>query len=217
MTPPLPPALVSIRQYAVSRGVSHTAVNKAVRRGKISLVNGQIDPEAADAAWKRNKDSRQPSKLAAAADRAPADPPPDAGAEPGRPRKTVEAEPQPHGGWLKREHALEDPDDFEAPPSGSLAAAQLIYAIAKGRRAELDVAVLEGKLISADEVRAAQTERAVSEREALLNWPSSGIAAQLAARFGANEREMFLALDREVRLYLEARSQQPLDGADGLS
>jgi hypothetical protein len=208
--------LVSIRKYAASRGVSHTAVNKAVKRGKISLVNGQIDPEAADAAWKRNKDSRQPSKLAAGCqsaprDRAPVYPPPDAGAE-SAPRVTVEAEPQPHGGWLKREHAVpEDPDDFEAPPSGSLAAAQLIYAVAKGRRAELDVAVLEGKLISADEVRAAQTERATAEREALLNWPSSGIAAQLAARFGANEREMFLALDAEVRLYLEARSQQPLD------
>ena len=211
MTPPLSPTLVSIRQYAASRGVSHTAVNKAVKRGKISLVNGQIDPEAADAAWKRNKDSRQPSKLAAAAprDRAPADSPPAADAE-RAPRVTVEAELQPHGGWLKREHAIEDPDDFEAPPFGSLAAAQLVYAVAKGRRAELDVAVLEGKLISADEVRAAQTERAVSEREALLNWPSSGIAAQLAAKFGANEREMFLALDAEVRLYLEARSQQPL-------
>jgi hypothetical protein len=199
-----------MRQYAASRGVSKNTINKAVKRGKIPLVNGLIDPLAADAAWKRNKDSRQPSKLAAAApprDRAPVDSPP---AADGR-RVTVEAEPQPHGGWLKREHALEDPDDFEAPPSGSLAAAQLVYAVAKGRRAELDVAVLEGKLISADEVRAAQTERATAEREALLNWPSSGFAAELAAKFGLNERDMFLALDTEVRLYLEARSNHPLE------
>ena len=66
-------------------------------------------------------------------------------------------------------------------------------------------------LIPAGEVRAAQTERATAEREALLNWPSSGIAAELAAKFGSSERDMFLALDVEVRRYLQSRSQQPLE------
>ncbi len=58
--------LVSRRKYAEMRGVSHTAVNEAVREGKIPLVDGKIDPALADAAWKRNRDACQPSKLAEA-------------------------------------------------------------------------------------------------------------------------------------------------------
>jgi hypothetical protein len=207
------PDLVSVRAYALSRGVSHTAVNKAVKAGKIPLVAGQIDPAAADAAWNRNRDSRQVSKLANATTLAgsPAEPPRPAAKPPAaeNPRVSVECEPQPHGGWLKREHLAEEEDDFEGPPEGSLAYAQLVYAEAKGKKATLEVQQLEGKLISADEVRASQTERATAEREALLNWPSR-IAANLAVQFGLAERELFIALDGEVRLYLEGRSQQPL-------
>jgi hypothetical protein len=94
---------------------------------------------------------------------------------------------------------------------GSLAHAQLKIAEVKAKRAALELAALEGKLISADEVRAVEMERATAEREALLNWPSSGIAVELAAKFNVSERDMFLALDVEVRHYLEKRSQQPLD------
>jgi hypothetical protein len=194
MMPPSPRELVSIRQYAASRGVSHTAVNKAVKAGKISLTDGRIDPAAADAAWERNRDSRQPSKLAA--DR-PESISPTTAPGPAFPPSTDAAEAE----WV------------DGPPRGSLAHWQLVFAEAKGRRAILEVEQAEGKLIDADEVRAAQTERATAEREALLNWPSSGIAADLAARFGVPERDMFLALDSEVRLYLEARSNQPLETA----
>ena len=49
--PDAPPRLLSQRQYAQLRGLSHQAVSKAVKSGRIPLVAGKIDPVAADAAW----------------------------------------------------------------------------------------------------------------------------------------------------------------------
>ena len=81
--------------------------------------------------------------------------------------------------------------------------------IALANLRELEEAEKRGRLIEATEVRAAETERATAEREALLNWPAR-IAPDLAAKFGVTERDMFMALDTAVREYLMERSQQPL-------
>ena len=46
---------LSIRAYAQHRGVSHTAVAKAIKAGRISKEpDGTIDPVKADAQWARN-------------------------------------------------------------------------------------------------------------------------------------------------------------------
>lgn len=46
---------LSIRAYAQHRGVSHTAVAKAIKAGRISKEpDGTIDPAKADAQWARN-------------------------------------------------------------------------------------------------------------------------------------------------------------------
>ena len=46
---------LSIRAYAQHRGVSHTAVGKAIKAGRIPQEpDGTIDPAKADAAWNRN-------------------------------------------------------------------------------------------------------------------------------------------------------------------
>lgn len=63
-------AEVSIREYARHRGVSHTAVQKAIRQGRIrTTATGKIDVERADQEWKRN--SAPPQRLA----REPVSPP----------------------------------------------------------------------------------------------------------------------------------------------
>ena len=50
---------VSLREYARMRGVSHTAVVKAVSSGRISTEpDGSIDPERANALWEQNSRSR---------------------------------------------------------------------------------------------------------------------------------------------------------------
>jgi hypothetical protein len=170
--------LVSQAEYARIRGLAKSTVSRQVRSGVIPLVNGKIDPAAADLAREGNLNPAR--RLAAACRKS---------AHRQQPSRVVEIGSRP----------------------GSLAHAQLKIAEVKAKRAALELAALEGKLISADEVRAVEMERATAEREALLNWPSSGIAVELAAKFNVSERDMFLALDVEVRHYLEKRSQQPLD------
>jgi hypothetical protein len=47
--------LVSVRKYAEHRGVSHTAVQKAIKQGRIHPArDGKIDVEQADRDWNRN-------------------------------------------------------------------------------------------------------------------------------------------------------------------
>lgn len=48
-----------MREYARQRGVAHTTVIKAARRGRIPLTRGKIDPDAADKAWADNTDEAQ--------------------------------------------------------------------------------------------------------------------------------------------------------------
>ena len=51
---------LSIAAYARHRGVSHVAVLKAIKSGRIQKeVDGTIDPIKADAAWKRNTNIAQ--------------------------------------------------------------------------------------------------------------------------------------------------------------
>lgn len=67
-------AMLSIRGYARARGCSQTAVQKAIRAGRIALTEGKIDSEAADRAWARNTDpAQQRGTLVAPAGREGAD------------------------------------------------------------------------------------------------------------------------------------------------
>ena len=54
---------LSITAYARHRGVSHVAVLKAIKAGRIEKeADGTIDPEKADAAWTRNTNQAQQRK-----------------------------------------------------------------------------------------------------------------------------------------------------------
>lgn len=60
--------LISQAAYAKLRGVHPSAVTRAVRAGRITLVDGKVDPVAADAQWKANSRARvgsRPSQAAA--------------------------------------------------------------------------------------------------------------------------------------------------------
>lgn len=50
--------LITQAEYAKHRGVSEPAVSKAIKAGRISLIDGKIDPVAADAQWARNSRAR---------------------------------------------------------------------------------------------------------------------------------------------------------------
>jgi hypothetical protein len=46
--------LITQAEYAKRRGCSGAAVSHAVKAGRISLIDGKIDPTAADAQWAKN-------------------------------------------------------------------------------------------------------------------------------------------------------------------
>jgi len=58
--------LISQAEYARRRDVAKSAVAKAVREGRITLINGKIDPAVADIQWAQNTRARIDSGRAAA-------------------------------------------------------------------------------------------------------------------------------------------------------
>lgn len=52
-------ALITQAEYARRRGCSKQAVSKAVKAGRLTLIDGLIDPEIADREWARNTDPDQ--------------------------------------------------------------------------------------------------------------------------------------------------------------
>lgn len=50
--------LITQAEYARRRGCSRVAVTKAIDKGRISLIDGMIDPAVADVQWKANTRAR---------------------------------------------------------------------------------------------------------------------------------------------------------------
>jgi hypothetical protein len=52
--------LISQREYARRRGISHVAVLRAIKSGRITTVEGKINPAMADREWRANTDQSKP-------------------------------------------------------------------------------------------------------------------------------------------------------------
>jgi phage terminase Nu1 subunit (DNA packaging protein) len=151
--------LLTQKEYAAHRGVSAVSVCKAVKAGRISLIDGKIDPVVADIQWQANSRARAPARPAPAQHQAAAPAPlavPAASSQEGS--GGVGAEPKPE-----------------------------VYWDARGRRetaeaaiAEMKEAEMRGTLIRADAVRSAWAGRITGARDALLQIPGR-LAPVLAA------------------------------------
>ena len=53
--------LITQAEYARRRGVAKSAVAKAVAEGRITLINGKVDPAVADIQWAQNTRTRADS------------------------------------------------------------------------------------------------------------------------------------------------------------
>jgi hypothetical protein len=175
--------LISMRAYARQRGVSEGAVRKAVRRGKITLVGGQVDPEQADAQWEHNRDAMQASKMSASIEKtesliepAPALPVP------------VAVQQQP----------------LDLLPAGSMGAVQRQHVAAKVKLAEMKVRQLEGELLPVAEVEQAWSDLVATAQSTLL-----AVADKVAHRLSISrdEAECRSIVDREIRDALLALSR----------
>lgn len=166
---------ISIRAYARHRGVTDTAVHKAIRTGRIAPeADGTIDPDKADREWARNSE------------------PPKAGTRAKAPKAVVPEAPSAGG---------EGP---AALPTGgaSLLQARTVNEVVKAQTNKVRLARLKGELVDRNQAIAHVFKLARSERDAWLNWPAR-ISAQMASRLDIDPHAMHIALEAAVREHLQ--------------
>lgn len=168
---------ISIRAYARARGVSHVAVQKAIKAGRIPVEpDGTIDSGKADAAWARStepgRSRAKPEKLKPVAEAAV-----------GSVRETL------------KEQGL--------PASGSVTfvQARTAHEIAKAHLARLRLQERKGELVDRARATALVFRLAREERDAWANWPAR-VAALMAAELGVEAHPMQKLLECHVRSHL---------------
>ena len=143
---------ISIRAYARHRGVTDTAVHKAIRAGRITPeADGTIDADRADREWARNSDVPKSGTRAKVA-------------------KVV----VPEGGG-------DGPAALPAG-GASLLQARTVNEVVKAQTNKVRLARLKGELVDRPQAIAHVFKLARSERDAWLNWPariSAQMAAKL--------------------------------------
>jgi len=183
---------LSIRAYARHRGVTDTAVHKAIRSGRIeALADGTIDPDQADAQWARNTSA------------------PKTGTQ--RPAVKVKV-PEAEGGDGERSGAgaTSNTSSGGAGASGgaggaggtSLLQARTVNEVVKAQTNKVRLARLKGELIDRPQAIAHVFKLARSERDAWLNWPAR-VSAQMAAKLELDAHTMHVALENAVREHLQ--------------
>jgi hypothetical protein len=184
---------LTIRGYARHRGVSHTAVRKALAAGRITAgPGGRIDPALADQEWATSTNLSKP-------------------------RNSVTGVPKKR----KAPNALSDPlgvpglEEGLALPPGEGGAPRLVssYAASRAAReaylarlAKLDFEQRSGKLVDADEVRAQIFGLGRRLRDALLGLPDR-LAPVLAGQ--ADQAAVHQLLTEEIMVCLAELSAAP--------
>lgn len=167
---------ISIRAYARHRGVTDTAVHKAIRAGRITPeADGTIDADRADREWARNSDVPKTGTRAKAAKVA-----------------------VPEGGTGV------GGDGTVALPAGgaSLLQARTVNEVVKAQTNKVRLARLKGELVDRPQAIAHVFKLARSERDAWLNWPAR-ISAQMAAKLNVDPHTMHITLEAAVREHLQ--------------
>jgi hypothetical protein len=179
---------LSIRAYARHRGVTDTAVHKAIRSGRINaLSDGTIDPDQADAQWARNTSAPKT----------------------GTQQPTVKVRvPQDDGdvGGGERSAAGNSINTSSSGGVGaggtSLLQARTVNEVVKAQTNKVRLARLKGELIDRPQAIAHVFKLARSERDAWLNWPAR-VSAQMAAKLELDAHTMHVALENAVREHLQ--------------
>jgi hypothetical protein len=170
---------LSIRAYARHRGVTDTAVHKAIRSGRIqTLADGTIDTDAADAQWVRNTSA------------------PKTGTQQDTVRVKVR-EPD-----IATDKAGTSSSTGLSGGGTSLLQARTVNEVVKAQTNKVRLARLKGELINRPQAIAHVFKLARSERDAWLNWPAR-VSAQMAAKLELDAHTMHVALENAVREHLQ--------------
>lgn len=178
---------LSIRAYARHRGVTDTAVHKAIRSGRINaLADGTIDPDQADAQWERNTGS------------------PKTGTQ--RPTVKVKVPEVDGDGGGAGAGAATNSGTGGGGAGGaggtSLLQARTVNEVVKAQTNKVRLARLKGELVDRSQAVAHVFKLARTERDAWLNWPAR-ISSQMAAGLGVDPHVLHVALDAAVRQQLQ--------------
>ena len=177
---------MSIRAYARRRGVSHTAVQKAIHAGRISVeADGGIDPVKADAAWAANTTPIH-----------------------GRQPQTYKQEPpQPQETAVRNTRNI--PHETNIPISAATPEqyikAKTSNEIVRAQTNSIRLQKLKGELIDRAKAIAQVFRFARQERDAWLNWPAR-ISSVMAAEIGVDPNTLHTALEKHVRNHLSEMS-----------
>jgi len=172
---------LSIRAYARQRGVSHVAVLRAIKTGRVALEpDGTVDAAKADASWERSTD-------------------------PGR--KKPLARPKPENLRPVAEPALGSVRDtlreqgLPAGPRVTFVEARTAREIAMAHLARLKLQERRGELVDRTSAAALVFRLAREERDAWINWPAR-VSALMAAELGVEAHPMQKILETYVRAQL---------------
>lgn len=172
---------LSIRAYARRRGVSHVAVLRAIKQGRVPVEpDGTIDPAKADASWERSTDpARGKSKPKGSAERLR----PVGEAALGSVRETLKEQGLPAGGNV------------------TFVQARTAHEIAKAHLTRLRLQRMKGELVDRARATALVFRLAREERDSWLNWPAR-VAALIAAELGAEAHAVQKLIEAHVRGHL---------------
>ena len=174
---------ISLREYARRRGVSHVAVMKAIKVGRITPEpDGSLDPVKVDAQWDDQTDPARrpeaPEGERAGTDQTPAASDPDKSVD-----EVAQARPPAPQG------------------AATFAQARTAHEIAKAQRARIQVQQLREEVVDRARATAEVFRLARRERDAWVNWPAR-VAALMAAELGLDAHVMQKVLEGHVRDHL---------------
>jgi hypothetical protein len=172
---------ISIRAYARQRGVSHVAVLRAIKQGRVPIEpDGTIDPQRADASWERSTDpGRARTKPKASAEKLR----PVGEAALGSVRETLKEQGLPAGSNV------------------TFVQARTAHEIAKAHLARLRLQRMKGELVERARATALVFRLAREERDSWLNWPAR-VAALIAADLGVDAHAVQKIVEAHVRGHL---------------
>ena len=168
---------LSIRAYARQRGVSHVAVLRAIKQGRVILEpDGTVDAAKANASWERSSD---PGRRKPAAQKLR----PVAEAAVGSVRETLKEQGLPAGGNV------------------TFVQARTAHEIAKAHLTRLRLQRMKGELVDRARATALVFRLAREERDTWINWPAR-VAALMAAELSVEAHPMQKILETYVRAHL---------------
>lgn len=178
--------LITQAEYARRRGVAKSAVAKAVSEGRITLINGKVDPAVADIQWAQNTRARADSGRAAA--------------------QTSATQAQ---GSLTEENA---PEGRETPPAAAEGDDYQSLRVRRERAAvesaERENAKEAGRLVEREPVERATFDAFRALRDAVMSIPPRAAAKVVGM---ADARDIERAFTEELRAAFEVAQQRLLE------